>query len=166
VTKLAAEGLCRLFAREHGLACVVLRTARFFPEGDDTPQALSGENLKAVEFLHRRLTVEDAAEAHIAALDRAPELGFELFIVSAPTPFSRGEAAELKRDAAAVIARHFPDAPALFAARGWALPATLARIYDAAHAEHRLGFRCRAGFAEVLDAMRDGRPLPFVHDPS
>ena len=36
LTKLAAEGLCRLFHREHGLACVVLRTARFFPE-EDTP---------------------------------------------------------------------------------------------------------------------------------
>lgn len=166
VTKLAAEGLCRLFAREHGLACVVLRTARFFPEDDDTPQALSGENLKAVEFLHRRLTVEDAAEAHVTALDRAPEHGFDLFIVSAPTPFSRSEAAELKRDAAAVIEHHFPDAPALFAERGWALPATLGRIYDAAHAERRLGFRCRIGFADVLEAMRNGNRLPFVHDPS
>ena len=36
VTKLAAEGLCRLYAREHGLACIVLRTGRFFPEEDDT----------------------------------------------------------------------------------------------------------------------------------
>lgn len=49
VTKLAAEGLCRLYAAEHGLACVVLRTSRFFPEEDDTQQAPSGENLKANE---------------------------------------------------------------------------------------------------------------------
>ena len=32
----------------------------------------SGENTKANEFLFRRLTVEDAAEAHVVALDRAP----------------------------------------------------------------------------------------------
>jgi nucleoside-diphosphate-sugar epimerase len=166
VTKLAAESLCRLFALEHGLACVVLRTARFFPEDDDTPQVPSGENLKAVEFLNRRLTVEDAAEAHIVALNRAPELGFDIFIVSAPTPFGRADAVELKRDAARVIVRHFPDAPALFAERGWVLPATLGRIYDSTHAERRLGFRCRIGFAEVLEAMRNGNQLPFVSSTS
>jgi UDP-glucose 4-epimerase len=31
VTKAAAEDLCRLFHRNQGLACVVLRTSRFFP---------------------------------------------------------------------------------------------------------------------------------------
>ena len=166
VTKLAAEGLCRLYAADRGLACIVLRTARFFPEDDDTHSTPPGDNLKAIEFLHRRLTVEDAADAHIAALERAPELGFDTFILSAPTPFTRKQAALLKRDAASVIARHFPDAPALFAKRGWTLPATIGRVYDAGHAEKRLGFRCKTGFAEILDALRAGRPLPFVHDPS
>ena len=71
VTKLAAEGLCRMHHLEHGLGCIVLRTGRFFPEDDDTIRELSGPNLKANEFLHRRLTVEDAAEAHLVALDRA-----------------------------------------------------------------------------------------------
>jgi UDP-glucose 4-epimerase len=31
VTKLAAEGLCRIYAADHGIACLVLRTSRFFP---------------------------------------------------------------------------------------------------------------------------------------
>lgn len=166
VTKLAGEGLCRLYAMEHGLPCVVLRTARFFPEDDDIHRSLAGDNLKANEFLHRRLTVEDAADAHIAALDRAPQLGFDIFIVSAPSPFDRAEAAELKRDAAAVITRRFPDAPELFARRGWTLPASLGRVYDPGHAERRLGFRCRTDFAEVLAALRQDRDLPFVHDPA
>ena len=165
VTKLAAEGLCRLYAADHRLACLVLRTGRFFPEEDDTHRAPSGENLKANELLHRRLTVEDAAEAHVVALDRAPDLGFDIFILSAPTPFARSEAADLKRDAAAVVARHFPDAAELFAARGWVLPERIGRVYDAGHAERRMGFRCRTGFAEVLAAMREGRDLPFTHDP-
>src|SRR5262245_54730931 len=111
VTKLAAEGLCRLFSLEHGLNCAVLRTGRFFPEEDDTVRDLTGENLKANELLHRRLTVEDAAEAHLAALEKA--MGFEIFVVSAPPPFARGDLAALKSDAAGVIARHFPDAEAL-----------------------------------------------------
>jgi nucleoside-diphosphate-sugar epimerase len=165
VTKLAAEGLCRLYAAEHGLSSVVLRTGRFFPEDDDTHATPSGENLKANELLHRRLTVEDAAEAHIAALERAPGLGFDTFILSAPTPFQRGDAIELKRDAAAVVARYFPDAPALYAKRGWTLPLRIGRVYDASHAERRLGFRCRTGFGEVLEALRAGGELPFRHDP-
>ena len=46
VTKLAAEGLCRLHFLHHGLNCVVLRTGRFFPEDDDTHRELSGPNQK------------------------------------------------------------------------------------------------------------------------
>ncbi len=166
VTKLAAEGLCRLYAADHGLACMVLRTARFFPEDDDTHKQPSGENLKAIEFLHRRLTVEDAAAAHIAALHKAPEIGFGLYLISAPPPFAHADAQALKRDAAAVIRKHFPDAAALFAARGWQLPVSLGRVYDPSLAEQHLGFRCQTDFAAVLAALRDGAPLPFAHDPS
>jgi UDP-glucose 4-epimerase len=165
VTKLAAEGLCRLHHLESGLNCIVLRTARFFPEDDDTHRDLSGPNLKAIEFLHRRLTVEDAARAHVAALQRAPEIGFDIFIVSAPTPFSRADARDLKADAASVVRRNFPDAAELFAERGWHLPASLGRVYDAGKAERRMGFRCRTDFATILDALRKGSQMPFVHDP-
>jgi UDP-glucose 4-epimerase len=165
VTKLAAEGLCRVHHRERGLNCVVLRTGRFFPEDDDTLRGIAGPNLKANEFLNRRLTVEDAARAHLAALERAPALGFDLFVVAAPTPFARNDAAALKQDAAAVVARYFPEAPALYAARGWRLPTTIGRVYDASRAERRLGFRCTTDFAVVLAALADDRPLPFAHRP-
>ncbi|MEO8115770.1 MAG: NAD-dependent epimerase/dehydratase family protein, partial [Phenylobacterium sp.] len=164
VTKLAAEGLCRLHHLEHGLNCVVLRTSRFFPEGDDTHQELSGPNLKANEFLHRRLTVEDAAEAHLAALERAPEIGFDILVISAPPPFQRSDAEALKQDAAGVVAGYFPDAPALYAQAGWRLPASIGRVYDPGRAERRMGFRCRTDFGAVLAALRQGQPLPFTHD--
>lgn len=164
VTKLAAEGLCRLHHLEHGLACVVLRTSRFFPEDDDTHAQPSGPNLKANEFLYRRLTVEDAAAAHIAALERAPSVGFGTYIVSAPTPFSRADVGELKRDAAAVVTRLFPDAPRLYAEHGWILPQRIGRVYDAGRIERELGFRCATDYAAVLDALRNGAPLPFAHD--
>jgi UDP-glucose 4-epimerase len=166
VTKLAAEGLCRFYAREHGLACVVLRTGRFFPEDDDTHRDLSGENMKANEFLHRRLTVEDAAEAHILALARAPAIGFGIFVVAAPSPFAPSDAVALTQDAAAVIARYFPDAPALYAARGWRLPERIGRVYDSAQAMRVLGFRCGTDFGRVLEALRRDGPLPFAHDPA
>lgn len=166
VTKLAAEGLCRMHWLEHGLACVVLRTARFFPEDDDTHAVPSGPNLKANEFLHRRLTVEDAAQAHLVALERAPQVGFGVYVVSAPTPFVRGDVEALAQDAAAVVARYFPDAPRLYAERGWVLPKRIGRVYDAARLERELGFRCATDYAAVLDALRTGAPMPFAHDPA
>ena len=165
VTKLAAEGLCRVVHLSQGLACLILRTARFFPEADDTHDDIDGANLKATEFLYRRLSVEDCACAHVAALERASEIGFGVFVVSAPTPFRPEQARALKRDAAGVIADLYPDAARLFALRGWRLPARIGRVYDAGLAERLLGFRARVDFAAVLAALRTGAPLPFAHDP-
>lgn len=166
VTKLAAERLCRQVHDETGLAIAVLRTGRFFPEEDDTHSHPSGPNIKANEFLNRRLTVEDAAEAHVVALDKAPSLGFETFILSAPPPFAREECGALIHDAPAVIARHFPDAPDLYARLGWTLPASLDRVYDPSRAGRLMGFRCRTDFRAVLDAIARGGELPFAHDPA
>ena len=163
-TKLAAENLCRLHHLEHGLNCVVLRMARFFPEQDDTHAELTGENMKANEFLNRRLTVEDAADIHVAALDQAPKVGFDVLIASAPTPFARDEAVALKMNAAAIIAARFPQAESLYAARQWHLPASIGRVYDSSRLERVLGFRCRTDFAAVLKALEIGAPLPFAHD--
>jgi nucleoside-diphosphate-sugar epimerase len=165
-TKLEAERLCRAAHDAHGIAVLILRTGRFFPEEDDTHRDLSGENRKANEFLHRRLTVEDAAEAHVAALERAPELGFDTFILSAAPPFAREDCDLLIRDAPAVIDRRFPDVQALYDRAGWSLPAFIDRVYDPSHAEARLGFRCRTDFAAILEALRGGEDLPFAHDPS
>jgi len=166
VTKHGAEALCRLVHAETGLPVIVLRTARFFPEEDDTRRELSGENMKANEFLNRRLTVEDCAEAHVAALMQAPAVGFGVYLVSAPTPFQRSDAGALAADAPGLIARRFPDAAALYAERGWSLPQRIGRVYDASAIARDLGFRCRTDFAAILDALRSGAPLPFAHDPA
>lgn len=165
VTKRAAEELCRLWHDLHGLPVIALRVSRFFPEDDDTHAEPSGENLKANEFLNRRLTVEDCAAAHIVALDAAPQIGWGHYVVSAPPPFTRADAARLKTDAAGLIAERFPDAPALYAARGWVLPDRIGRVYDPSAIERDLGFRCETDFAAVLAALRGGGPLPFTHDP-
>jgi nucleoside-diphosphate-sugar epimerase len=165
ITKLAAEQLCRLAHRENGLAVCILRTSRFFPEDDDTHRDRSGPNIKANEFLNRRLTVEDAAEAHLAALAKAPEIGLATFIVSAPPPFGPEDCEALASDAPAVIERCFPGAGALYAGAGWRLPERIDRIYVPAAAQERLGFRCSTDFRSVLEALATGGPLPFAHDP-
>jgi nucleoside-diphosphate-sugar epimerase len=121
--------------------------------------------LKVNEFLNRRLAVEDAAKAHVVALERAPAIGFGTFIISAPTPFAPSDAEALKRDAAAVVTRYFPDAPALYAQREWRLPTSIGRVYDATQAWRVLGFRCETDFGRVLEALRTGHRLPFAHNP-
>ena len=156
VTKLAAEELCRLFNHLHKLPVLVLRTSRFFPEEDDMAHAIrqSSENTKANEFLFRRLSVEDAADAHVVALAKAKEIGFDTFIVSAMTPFTRAECGDLIADAPSVVARHFPNYRALYEQRGWTMFDTIDRVYDAGKAVRVLGFTCRTGFREVLAALR------------
>jgi UDP-glucose 4-epimerase len=88
-TKRAAEDLCELTARDHGLPCVILRTSRFFPEDDDTETeraAYDNLNLKVNELLHRRVDIEDVVSAHLLALERADELRFGRYIITATTP--------------------------------------------------------------------------------
>lgn len=165
VTKLSAENLCRMKHLEEGIGCIVLRTSRFFPEEDDSFRGLSGDNHKANEFLYRRVTVEDAARAHLLALERAPEIGFGTYVISAPTVFTREETAELKRDARAVILRHYPEAAELYAARGWRLPDSISRVYDSTRSQTGLGYRYHTHFGSILEALRTGSPLPFTHDP-
>ena len=111
------------------------------------------------------MTVDAAARAHLAALEKAPGLGAETFILSAPPPFTRAEAQALLEDTPGAIARHFPDAAALYAARGWMLPDHIDRVYDPGRAERLLGFRPLVDFSTVLAALRSGADLPFVHDP-
>ena len=111
VTKTAAEDLCRLFHRNEGLATIVLRTSRFFPEEDDDPEARAAyadDNAKANEYLFRRVAIEDVVDAHLAAAERAPAIGFARYIISATTPFLREDCARLRADAPAVVSLRAP----------------------------------------------------------
>ena len=164
VTKLAAEGLCRQHHLEHGINAIVLRTARFFPEEDDTLRDLSGPNLKANEFLNRRASVRDMARAHIAALERVADLGFGLYIVSAPTPFSRADVRQIKHDVSSVICEAFPDAQDLYGKMGWQLPESIGRVYDGSLIMHDLDFQYETTFGTILSSMRAGKPAPIDHD--
>src|SRR6202042_918141 len=102
VTKVAAESLCELFHRDQGLPVVILRTSRFFPEADDVSaiaDAYDLANVQANELLYRRADIEDVAAAHLLAAEKAAEIGFGRYIVSATTPFGRDDLAELRADA-------------------------------------------------------------------
>jgi UDP-glucose 4-epimerase len=159
-TKLAAEHLCRIVARESSMPVVVLRTSRFFPEDDDNAavrQAFARDNVQALELLYRRADLADVAAAHLAAIDRAPAIGFGTFIVSATTAFTRADLAILAGDARSVILDRFPDAEALFDERGWRFFPAIGRVYDNRLARETLGWQPRYDFRHLLDCLAAGR---------
>jgi UDP-glucose 4-epimerase len=155
VSKLSAEHLCRMVHDASGLPIVILRTGRFFPEEDDMSHEIiqSGPNTKANEFLFRRLTVQDAASAHIVALDRAPQVGFDTFIISALTPFSPEDCEQLMMYAPLVVHRYFPRYREIYARRGWTMFDYIDRVYDSNKAMRRLGFVCQTDFGDILTQL-------------
>jgi len=158
-TKLAAEHLCQIVARNRKLPVLILRTSRFFPEEDDNAgqrSRFSIENLQALELLNRRVDIADIVSAHRLAMEKAPVLGFGKFIISATSPFTQDDLPTLNSDARAVILRHFPQAEVLFAQAGWSFPRALDRVYVNAHARAKLGWAPRHDFAHVLDCLALG----------
>jgi UDP-glucose 4-epimerase len=158
-TKTAAEDLCEVVHREHGLPCLILRTSRFFPEADDRDDvraAYDDANLKVNELLYRRVDLEDVVSAHRLALERAPEIGFGRYIISATTPFGRDDLTGLRSDAPSVVARHFPDYEAIYKERGWRMFPSIERVYVNARAREELGWRPRWDFGYALERLRAG----------
>jgi UDP-glucose 4-epimerase len=153
VTKRAAEDLCELVHRDHGLPVIILRTSRFFPEGDDRDEvraAYADANIKVNELLYRRVDLEDVVRAHEQALKRAPEIGFGRYIVSATTPFSPTDLAELRVDAPAVVKRLFPGYEAIYKERDWAMFPSIERVYVNERARRELGWSPDYDFAHAL----------------
>jgi len=162
VTKAAAEDLCQLFGRNHGLACIVLRTSRFFPEEDDNPDVrarYADPNVKTNEFLARRVDIEDVVSAHLLAAERAPARGFGKYIISATTPFGPEDLAELRTDAPRALRRRVPAFEDEYARRGWRMFPRIDRVYVNARARAELGWQPRHDFAAVIARLRSGGEL-------
>lgn len=158
-TKVMAESLCDLFHRERQLPVVVLRTARFFPEEDDDPavrRQYTLANVQANELLFRRADLEDVVTAHLLALERATDIGFGRYILSATTPFTRQDLPALRRNAADVVRRLFPQCESLYADRGWKLFPAIDRVNVNERARTELGWRPKHDFAHVLASLGAG----------
>ena len=155
-TKAAAENLCELIARDYGLPCLILRTSRFFPEPDDTEDVRSAYdnlNLKVNELLHRRVDIEDVVSAHQLALERAPEIGFGRYIISATTPLTPDDLKAVRTDLPSVVARLYPDYPDIYAARGWSMFPSIDRVYANELARRELGWSPRYDYRRALDSL-------------
>jgi nucleoside-diphosphate-sugar epimerase len=159
VTKTAAEDLCELFHRSQGLACLILRTSRFFAEEDDsleTRQAYTDDNVKANEYLYRRVDIEDVTNAHLLALEKAPSIGFGRYIISATTPFLPDDLTDLRANAPLVVRRRVPDYEAEYIRRGWKMFPSIDRVYVNERARKELDWHPRYDFRYLLDCLRTG----------
>jgi nucleoside-diphosphate-sugar epimerase len=159
VTKLAAEDVCELISRDHGLPTLVLRTSRFFPEDDDEPErreSFDPLNLKVNELLYRRVDLADLVAACQLAVERAPALGFGRYIVSATTPFEAGQVGAVRNNLRELIDERFPLAREVYAARGWRLPDGIGRIYVNDAARRDLCWEPEFTFGAVLERLADG----------
>lgn len=159
VTKVAAEDICELVHRDHGLPCVILRTSRFFPEPDDNPhirERYDDANVKVNELLYRRVDIEDVVGAHLCALDKAAAVRFGRYIISATTPFTKEDLAGLRADASAVVRRHAPDFEGVYARRRWSMFPTIDRVYVNERARRELGWRPRYDFVRAIELVHAG----------
>ncbi|WP_417346779.1 NAD-dependent epimerase/dehydratase family protein [Ferrimonas sp.] len=145
-TKLEAEHWLRNFSEQTRLPVTVLRMSRCFPEA---------VNMMAVYRLSRGIDARDVACAHELALRRSLP-GFNLFNLSGCTPFSRQDTQTLYEDAASLIRQKQPELADEFDRRGWTLPTSLDRVYDAGAANRALGWQPKHGFESVLALYDQG----------
>jgi UDP-glucose 4-epimerase len=159
VTKATAEDLCQLFHRNQGLACILLRTARFFPEEDDNKrvrEAYSDDNVKVNEYLFRRVDLEDVVSAHVLAAKHAPTIGFGCYVISATTPFSPEDLLDLRSNAPLAVRRRVPDYETEYVRRAWKMFPSIDRVYVNARARNELGWEPRHDFRSVIDRLKRG----------
>lgn len=162
VSKIMAENLCQLAYKEHGLPCIILKTSRFFPEADDMSHTMpeyTQDNLKAIEFLYRRVDLSDVVKAHEKAMHHAPEIGFDQFIISATTPFSRDDCSSLLKHAPQVLASYYPNYEAVFKKLHWQMFPSIDRVYCNRKARTTLGWEPKYDFKTVLGNLSQNKPL-------
>ena len=144
-TKLQAE---QLVASAGGSMTVTsLRMSRCFPEPAEK---------MAWYRLYRGIDRRDVAEAHALALGRKGPAS--TYVISAMSPFAPEDCEELLHDAPSVIERRCPELIQRMAARGWAPPQSIGRIYDCALARRGLGFEPSHSIESCLAGDWDPAP--------
>ncbi len=141
-TKLAAEALCaEAFAADFVTTSV--RFSRCFQEPARD---------MALYRLYRGVAADDVAQAFALALV-AKLNNFEAFNISAATPFQAGDCDLLKTEAVQVLRARVPGIEQAFAARNWALPTSIDRVYVTGKAEKMLGFAAAENYREFMEKI-------------
>lgn len=138
-TKLTAETLCKE-ASGSSLSCISLRMSRCFPED---------ERLMTLYRLYRGVDVRDVAHGHELALN-SPLKGYEVFNISAATPFTQDDLAHLYSKANETILRYHPWAQKAFEQKGWSFPSGIDRVYVIEKAKKLLGYKPSYNFENMF----------------
>src|ERR1700727_2623543 len=100
------------------------------------------------------ILLEEALDAHLLAIERAPAIGFGKYIISATTPFLPGDCARLRVDAPATLSLRAPGWEDEYGRRGWRMFPSIDRVYDNALARRDLGWRPKWDFAAIVKRLR------------
>ena len=157
VTKTAAEDLCELFHRNEKLPCIVLKTSRFFPEQDGQKiiaETYADGNIKANEYLYRRVEISDVVSAHLLAMEKASSIGFNKYIISATTPFTKNDLSKLHIDAPDIVRHLFPDYESLYSKFNWKMFPVIDRVYVNDKARKDLDWNPVYDFKYILELLK------------
>jgi nucleoside-diphosphate-sugar epimerase len=113
-------------------------------------------NIKANEYLYRRVDLQDVVDAHLLAVEKAPLIGFGRYIISATTPFTRDDATDLRGNAPRVVGQRVPEYTEEYARRGWTMFPEIARIYVNDLAQRELGWLPKYDFRRMIASLRNG----------
>jgi nucleoside-diphosphate-sugar epimerase len=113
-------------------------------------------NVKANEYLFRRVELQDVVDAHLLAVEKARRIGFGRYIISATTPFHPEDLPELRRNAPRVVRRRTPEYEEEYARRGWKMFPSIDRIYVNERARRELGWQPKYDFRRIIECLRTG----------
>jgi nucleoside-diphosphate-sugar epimerase len=102
-----------------------------------------------------RANLEEFADT-LLAMARAGDIGFDRYIISATTPFTRDDLFDLRANALLVVKQKFPEYEEEYARRGWKMFPGIERVYVNERARNGLGWCPRYDFGYVLDRLRAG----------
>ncbi|MCI0617369.1 NAD(P)-dependent oxidoreductase, partial [bacterium] len=123
---------------------------------EDVRQNYDDANIKANEFLYRRVELEDVMSAHLLAIQKAASIGFGRYIISATTPFTIEDLGDLRMNAPQVVKQKFPDYEDVYARFGWKMFPSIDRVYVNEKARNDLGWHPKYDFRFILDRLKAG----------
>jgi nucleoside-diphosphate-sugar epimerase len=145
-TKLVGEELCRYHGRHDGIPSIALRYGMYVPETFFR---------YGMRLLYGGVDEEDVVEAVMAAVEafEQREVGFEVYNVESPLPFTAADSWSLRTDPLGAIERHWPGATELLRAHGVRGLRPITEVFPVRRLEDGLGIRPLHDFGSWLDQL-------------
>ena len=140
ITKIAAEGLSRVFFNAKALQTVVLRVSRFWNEPLEN---------KIFYRMYRGVDVRDVADAHQLALYKSFD-EFQIFNISSQSIFAKGDVRDLKNNCRTLLELKIPELLNYYQSQNWTLPSSIDRVYVIDRAKDFLGYTPKYNVLELL----------------